>query len=534
MTKKLLAFGLALALLLTLCACGETVGCTIYYPVYEKMTSCDPQIAASDIEKIIVTNCFEGLVRVDENGDLAPAAAADWSISPDGLTYTFRLRSDGAWHLTDYAAKELADRLPANMDTRVTADDFVFALHRALDPATGAPDAYMLYSIENARALHTGTAAAASLGVRAVSDTTLEIRLAEPQSDFLYILTECVAMPCKQSFFEACGGRYGLLVKYFLSNGAFYLSKFTDDDTYTLTASPAYTGAHKATPARVQLYYNADGTGVPAKITDEIYSGAYLTQRMFNAASLSDKTTVTELNNSTVSFLFNLNDAVLQNDKLREAFCLATDTAALADAAAYPYAQSLVPAICGQQPVCVNDVSETLAAERLREALAELELPSVTLDILTADEYVDIIKRQMQSWQRILGVSCILRVTGVSSVALETRVAAGDYRIAFCPVTAKTPDALGFLLGFSENCPDNCIFLQNEGYTRTLNAAKAAGSAQETERFIAAAAQYLTDNHYILPVFSENAYLVETTGVTGIYCYTCQDRVYFNRAFSKN
>ncbi len=594
MKHKLISFLLVICLLVSFAACTkDSVGCFIYYPVYDTMTSLDPQIALTDTEKLIVTNCFEGLVRVDENGEIAPAAAESWTVSPDGLTYTFSLRADAKWTLTSYTAEEMKDLLPEGFSPAVTADDFVFALQRAIDPATGAKDAYLLYSIEEAKNIQQGTADLSQLGVRALSDRKLEIRLAEPQSNFLYALTECICMPCNRTFFEACGGRYGMMVRYFMSNGPFFLYSFTDSD-YTLYASETYNGIHKPTPTKVFLYYNKNGNNVPDKMSQEIYSGAYLTDSMFAETDIRRSSTVTELENTTVGLIFNTQHEILKNENVRKGIAFATNTQELAAMAEMPSTDSLLPAICGFTPASLDLYDEQAAVEYLLKGFEELSQPiitevpktpeeeqaenseltdgeepttdengeiisepeentdasadtetetqvveveevtSVELTVLTSEEYTDLIKRQMQKWQRILGLRCIIRVESVTQAQLRSRVTAGDYEIAFCPIAVTTPDALSFLLHFTSDSPKNCIFLADEAYTDLLEAAKSADTDAGQQQFIADAADYLQASGCILPVFSESAYLVQTTGVSGIYCYTGPDHVYFNKAFSEN
>lgn len=592
MKHKLISVLLIAVLLLSFAACAkDSVGCFIYYPVYDTMTSLDPQIAQSDTEKLIVTNCFEGLVRVDENGSIAPAAAESWTVSPDGLTYTFTLRADAKWNITSYTAEEMKDLLPENFSPSVTANDFVFALQRAIDPATGAKDAYLLYSVEEAKSIQQGTADVSQLGVRAISDRKLEIRLSEPQSNFLYVLTECICMPCNRTFFEACGGRYGMMVRYFMSNGPFFLYSFTDSD-YTLYASETYNGQHKPTPTKVFLYYNKNGSNVPDKMSQEFYSGAYLTDSMFAETDVKRSATVTELENTTVGLIFNTQHEVLKNENVRKGIAFATNTKELAAMAEKPFTDSLLPAICGFTPACLDLYDEQAAVEYLLRGFEELsqpiiteipktpeeeqaekseltdseepltdengepiteteentddatetetqeteieEITSVELTVLTSEEYTDLIKRQMQKWQRILGLRCIIRVESVPQVQLRSRVAAGDYEIAFCPIAVTTPDALSFLLHFTSDSPKNCIFLADEAYTDLLEAAKSADTDAKQQEFIAGAADYLQASGCILPVFSESAYLVQTSGVSGIYCYTGPDHVYFNNAFSEN
>ncbi len=580
MKYRMLSCLLCIVLLVSMCACAkESVGCFIYYPVYDEMVSLDPQIASTDTEKLIVANCFEGLVRMDENGEIVAAAAKGWNVSPDGLTYTFDLRQDAKWHLTDYTRKSMDDLLPSDFAPAVTADDFVFALQRAVDPATQANDAYLLYSIVNAERIHKENADVSLLGVRAVSDYQLEITLQEPQSNFLQVLTECICMPCNRTFFEACGGRYGLMVKNFISNGPFYLYMFSDTD-YTLNASDTYTGPHKPTPSKVYLYYNKAGNNVPDKMSDEIYSAAYLTDSMFAAVKTKNSSTVTELENTIIGLVFNLNHEHLQNANVRKAIACATDTAQMAQMAERPYTDSLLPSVCGYAPACVDVYDEEKAVSLLLKGFEELSQPkiievpvqpdggtaaeseltdaeqvaddntvsvpteiqivevekveSISLTILTSEEYADLIKRQMQNWQRVFGLRCIVRIETVSDSQLRSRVAKGEYELAFCPLSVSSPDALRFLQSFSANNPNNCIFLSDENYEDLLNKAKAATDVSIQREYIREAADYLQTNACILPVFSESAYLVQTTGVSGVYCCSGPARVYFSNAYSEN
>lgn len=533
MIKRLFALFSAFCLLFCLASCDDTAVSMIYYPVYEDMTSCDPQIASTDVEKIIVTNCFEGLVRVDQNGEIVSAAAESWTVSPDGLTYTFNIRPDAQWYRTVTATEQMKDVLPETFAPVVTADDFVFALQRALDPETGAPDAYMLFSVKNARQINEGKLDPTVLGVRAVNDRQLEITLSEPQSNFLYILTECICMPCNRTFFNACGGRMGMAVRYMLSNGPFCLYNLSED-TYTLMNSPKYDGPHKATPYRVFLYYNRNGEGIPQKITDDLYSAAYLTDTMYNAVTVGSGYTVTELENAMYSFVFNLNDEMLANDNIRKALSLSCDKQAFAELAGKEYANTLLPSICGFTPECKNVFDEQLAVTSLQEGLNELDLDEISLTILTSDDYEELIRKQMQNWQRILGLRCIIRVESVSETELNYYVANGEYEIAFCPLTASSPDALSFLMPFATDSPDNCIFLQNENYAQLLASANISASPEQQQQYLQAAANLLTEQNYIIPVFSESAYLVQTSGVSGIYCYTNANRVYFTYAYSDN
>ena len=148
----------------------------VYYPVTEDFVSIDPQIASDASSRMIAYNCFEGLVRVDAEGKIVPAGADSWTVSPDDLVYTFSLRRDAKWYLTNTSQEEMSDidaeksRIPADFDERVTAKDYVFGLRRAVDPATNAADGKYLASIVNASEILAGKMQAGTLAVEAVDN----------------------------------------------------------------------------------------------------------------------------------------------------------------------------------------------------------------------------------------------------------------------------------------------------------------------------------------------------------------------------
>ncbi len=152
---------------------------------------------------------FEGLVHYGPAGAPVPGVAERWTISDDGLTYTFALRSTATW---------------SNGDP-VTADDFVYALRRAVTPATASRYAFILFPIANAEAIAGNTIKdPAQLGVSAPDPRTVVIRLKAPTPYFLGLLTHHMAFPLHRASIERLGERWtrpGNLV----GNGAYRLAK---------------------------------------------------------------------------------------------------------------------------------------------------------------------------------------------------------------------------------------------------------------------------------------------------------------------
>ena len=124
----------------------------------------DPHKAEGVPSSNILRDLYEGLTGEAPNGDIIPGGASSWTLSDDGTVYTFTLRPDARW---------------SNGDP-VTAHDYVYGLHRSADPVTASKYAQILSPIENAEAVVAGELPVEELGIQALDDYTLEIRLKAP------------------------------------------------------------------------------------------------------------------------------------------------------------------------------------------------------------------------------------------------------------------------------------------------------------------------------------------------------------------
>lgn len=185
----------------------------------------DPHKSSTVAEAHILRDLYEGLVIHDADGRIAAGVAESWQVSPDGLTYTFRLRADARW---------------SNGDP-VTAADFVFSLRRILAPGTGAKYATILYPIRGARALHKAEPGAApeALGVRALDPRTLELTLERPTAYFLELLAHTTALPLHQASLER-HGRDWVRPGNTVSNGAYTLRDSVPNTGIRLARNPHF------------------------------------------------------------------------------------------------------------------------------------------------------------------------------------------------------------------------------------------------------------------------------------------------------
>lgn len=188
----------------------------------------DPQLTVTVQEARLLSDLYQGLVMEDAKGAIIPGVAKSWEISPDGLTYTFKLRDNAKW---------------SNGDP-VTASDFVFTFRRIMDPQTAAPYANVLFPIKNAEEIATGKTPKEKLGVEAIDAQTLKFTLGAPTPYFVQLMSHNTALPLNEKNVETYGKKFtspGNLV----SNGAYRLVSFVPNDKITLKKNPYYYNADK-------------------------------------------------------------------------------------------------------------------------------------------------------------------------------------------------------------------------------------------------------------------------------------------------
>ncbi|MEG9884667.1 MAG: peptide ABC transporter substrate-binding protein [Hyphomicrobiales bacterium] len=183
----------------------------------------DPHKASTGIEINILRDLYEGLVTYDAAGHIYPGVAESWKVSADGTVYTFHFRENAKW----------------SNGEPVTPRDFVFSLRRVMDPATASEYASAFYPIMNARAINTGKRAPSMLGVRAIDDKTLEIRLSERTPYFIELLALPTAMPVYPPGVENYGDDFVKPGKM-ISNGAYTLKNALLNAQTTVVRNPYF------------------------------------------------------------------------------------------------------------------------------------------------------------------------------------------------------------------------------------------------------------------------------------------------------
>jgi oligopeptide transport system substrate-binding protein len=242
-----LAICAALMLLAGMAGCGEPPGpdTVAHKPGVQVLKrgngseplTLDPHRATSASSLNILRDLFEGLVGIGPDGAPVPGVAEEWELSADGLTWQFKLRDNARW----------------SNGEPVTAADFVAGLRRALDPETESAAAGLLAPILNARAVMTRRMEPAELGVEAVDDHTLVIRLAAPTPWLLELLTHPVSSPLYRPAFRKHGVDFAQAGRL-IGNGPFHLTEWHPHKHVTLARNHNYWD-RRAVAIDMVIYY---------------------------------------------------------------------------------------------------------------------------------------------------------------------------------------------------------------------------------------------------------------------------------------
>jgi oligopeptide transport system substrate-binding protein len=202
--------------------------------------------AHTSVETWLLTNLMEGLVTYDAKMNVVPALAESWTKSPDGKTYTFKLRKGVKW----------SDGVP------LKAQDFYYSWKRLLSPITSASYAYILFDVEGAEDFYNGKITDFSkVGITVPDESTIVIRLAKPVAHFIHIPTFWVTYPLRQDVVEKHGTSWSKPGRM-VTVGPFELSSYDLDSKIVLTANPNYWGERGNVDQATGLIVKEDSTAL--------------------------------------------------------------------------------------------------------------------------------------------------------------------------------------------------------------------------------------------------------------------------------
>ncbi len=473
--------------------------------------SVDPQKSRSTQAGDILRDIGEGLLGYSPTGELVPAAAESWDISEDLLTYTFVIRDGARW---------------SNGDP-LTAHDFVFSLRRLVDPATAAFYANSIAVVANAEAILAGELPPDELGVEALDDRALAIRLERPTPYLLSLLTLPVTFPVHAGSIVTHGDEFtrpGNL----LSNGAYKLDAWTPGSLLALS--------------RNEHYWNNAETAID-EVRHHVLTQGVTELNRYRAGELHITSTVPPDNFAQVReeygdelrvapyigvyyYGFNLTKPPFKdNPGLREALSMAIDRDVLVEkivgrgeAPAYSW---VPPGVDNYEPrrLAFADMSQDERNARARRLLAQAgygpDNPlQIELRYNTSDEHRRIALAVQAMWKDVLGVEATL-INEEHQVLLANMREAEVTQVFRSSWIGDYNDAHTFLSIFESDNAGNMPRYANEEFDAVMDQAARQVNPKWRRVHLEEAERVFLADHAVIPLYFFVSKHLVSPGVQG-------------------
>ena len=282
---------------------GSSGGQTFSYVYTQDPDTLDYSISNKKSTSEFTGNAIDGLLEVDKYGNLIPSLAKDWTVSKDGLTYTYKLRKGVKWMTSE--GEEYGE---------VKAQDFVTGLKHAADKKSQA--IYLVQkSVKGLDDYVSGkTSDFSTVGVKAIDDYTVQYTLSQPESFWNSKTTMGILMPVNEEFLKSKGDDYGqgTSPSSILYCGPYLIKSITSKSSAILEKNPTYWDADNVKISKVKLTYY-DGQDSESLIRG-FDNGDYTVARVFpngsNYKSVEkkhkDDIVYTDQGSSTYNLSFNI------------------------------------------------------------------------------------------------------------------------------------------------------------------------------------------------------------------------------------
>ncbi|MCU5175062.1 MULTISPECIES: peptide ABC transporter substrate-binding protein [Bacillus cereus group] len=518
--SHLMVMALVTSLLLTACnnkedkSDKEAKKQVLNVTVSEEIPSLDTAKTMDGTSAHVMQNIFEGLYVLDDQDQPIPAVAKSFKRSEDGKKYTFDLRKDAKW---------------SNGDS-VTANDFMFAWKRAINPETASQYAYMLFYVKNAKEINKGTVPLAELGVKVINDYKLEVELEQPIPYFLQLLALPIYLPQHESFLKEQGKNYALEPSNLIYNGPFVLEKWKHEQEFQLKKNATYWDEKKVKLDEINFQIVKD-----TMTAVNLYEAGNLDRVPINSQFVDKYKGDKELHMSSepaIAMLrFNEKNSALANKKVRQAISFALNKE---DFVAHFINNGAKPAT-GLVPVGhINEETgkdfreengnlslyDVQSAKKIwEEAKKELGVEQVNLEFLTfeqdnAKRMAEYIKGDLEKNLQGLTIQ-IKQQPFKQKLQLEQT---GDYDITMANWGPDYKDPISYLELFTTGNQNNKMNYSNRHYDELIKKAKSDLVLDQKKRWEALqeAERILLGGAAVAPLYQMGSAYVQKDYVRGI------------------
>lgn len=406
------------------------------------------------IETYLLMNLMEGLVTLDSDRNVVPALAQSFSVSEDGKTYTFKIRSGVKW----------SDGKP------LQAQDFVTSWRRLLSPVTAASYAYLLYDIVNAQKYNQGKISDfTQVGVKAKDAHTLEVRLKQPVAHWKYIPTFWVTFPLRDDVLKKYGTAWskpGAMV----TTGPFVLSSYDVGSKIVLLENKNYWGK-KGNIKKVEAYIVLDNS--TALSLYEMKKIDFLT----DIATLDLKRLAANPELKTFPYLkvgylgFNTQKFPVNFPEVRRAIGMAIQKASIGSilfGGQRPAGSFVPPGLLGHDPEMGLNYDPNSAKEELKKA--GLQNIKIELVIPNWEKQLTLAQFIQAELKKNLGIQLVIQP--FDHKTYRTQLNLKTYPMHIASWGADFPDPDNFLSIFLEKSGNNRLSWKNKDYDQLVESAR--------------------------------------------------------------
>ncbi|KQL43448.1 ABC transporter substrate-binding protein [Brevibacillus choshinensis] len=476
--------------------------------LHSEPPTADPALAEDSTSGALLRATFDGLTRIGEDGKPHESVAEKIDVSEDGMTYTFHLR-DSKW---------------SNGDP-VTAKDFEFAWKRALDPKTASNYAYQLYYLKNAEEYNLGKAKVDDVGVKALDDKTLEVKLKNPTPFFLELTAFYTYFPVNQKVVEA-DPKWASEAKTHVANGPFKMETWEHKSKVVLVKNDNYWDKDTVKLDKIDFSMVEDENTELSMFDngDLDWAGAPMSALPTDAIpALKDSGKMeTRPIAGTYMYKFNTEKAPFNNAKIRKAFAYAINRQTIIDnvtQANQQPAMGLVPptmAVTSTPYFKDNDVEA--AKKLLEEGMKEegiTKLPPLTLSYNTSEGHKKIAEAIQDQWKKAFGVE--IKLENKEWKVFLDDMHQGNFQIARSSWTGDFNDPINFLELFKfKKGGNNDTNWENPKYQELLNKSALEKDPEKRKQILAEAEALFMDEMPAAPIYFYTHSYVKNDKVKGV------------------
>ncbi|ASK63267.1 peptide ABC transporter substrate-binding protein [Virgibacillus phasianinus] len=488
--------------------------------------SLSPTIADNDFSFTIINQVFEGLYRLNKEGEPELALAAEEpKVSENNKVYTFKIRKDAKW----------------SNGTPVTAHDFEYAWKKAVNPETGAAYGPQFEEIvDNASEILKGKKPADSLGVEALDDRTLKVSLENAIPFFKELLTTAIFFPQPQEFIEKQDGKYASDSKHTLFNGPFVLADWNGtDQSWTYKKNEKYWDKEAVNVDEIRVNVVKDtGTAVSlyeeGKLDRVNLTGEYVDKYRSNQdyhTFLTGATSYIKMNQGKDG-----NKTNLANLNIRKAMNLALDKDKLVNSIlnnGSVVANGNVPKGLAENPKTGEDFraengdlthfDPREAKKHWEKGLNELGKEKLGISLISSDsgtskQLAENIKYQLE--ENLPGLTITIRnLTPKASIAANV---GQNYEMIMTGWNGDYHDPLTYLNLFITDSPGNHTGYSNKEYDRLVLGAKGSMANDALKRWNAmlkAERMLIEDSAVLIPLYQDGSAFLQKNYLKNFVTY---------------